>query len=225
MAELELVEPSTEELKPVTFSDVLEQSWFATYLTTFIATSDIFNYAACCRGTRVVRLLRPNPRHEMARSWDNPPSQYAAHEWQPLDLVGVGKLPRGHSVIVKCEWKDQGWGNRKGMLSVVKDDGKAPNDYQPWSEAVVCGKEPAPHEWQELKLSFRVDHRDGGDGVGDCPKYRLCARAGGGGGHSLQVRNLVVREILIIDGPEALQAFHGKRDDFFALPWNRGNRT
>ena len=167
-------EVQPDDAPALTFCDVLEQSWFATYLLNFIDTSDVLKFAACCRGTRVVRLLRPNPRHEMARSWDNPPSQYSAHDWQQLDLLGTGHLPRAHSVFISCEWKDQGWGNRKGMLSVVKDNGKAPDDYQAWSDAVVCGKEPAPHEWENLKLSFRVAH----SGHTDRHRYRLCARAG-----------------------------------------------
>ena len=81
------------------------------------------------------------------------------------------------------------------MLSIVAADGKAPDDYQPWSEHVMCGKEPAPHEWQSLTLRFRPQPSEA---AGPRPPYMICARAGGGGGHSLTVEELCVRELAAV---------------------------
>ena len=193
---------------PLACTDVLEQGWFAGYLVHFIASADVLNFAACCRRTRVVRLAPSNPWITTNKTWKNDASRYSAWEWQHLRLAQQLSGPcshRVHTVFLKCEWKDQGWGNRKGMLSVVSDEGKAPNDSQPWSAAVVCGKEPAPHQWEKLSLSFCA-LRFLNDGTEHT--YRLCARAGGGGGHALSVRQLIMRELLLVEStPEAQQSF------------------
>ena len=188
---------------PISFSDILEQNWFATYFCNLLSASNALRFAATCRTARVVRLMCPNPGHERSRTWRNDADRYHPHDWQELDLIGARSALRGHSVFLRCKWKDQGWGNKKGMLAVVRDGGKAPDDYQPWGEAVVCGKEPAPHEWEDLYLMFRLDGNEGCSST-----YRLCARPGGGGGHSLEVRDMTVRELLFVDSPEALQAYH-----------------
>jgi len=78
------------------------------------------------------------------------------------------------------------------MLSVVAADGKAPNDYCKWSDKVVCGREPAPHSEQQLVMSFRPSNDD------NLQPYTIFARAGGGGGHSLHIRNLSVRVLELI---------------------------
>ena len=65
-----------------------------------------------------------------------------------MELGGAPRPPvRGklHTVGITFLWNDQGWGGQKGMLSVVRDGGEAPDDYAPWSPDVMCGKEPAPH--------------------------------------------------------------------------------
>ena len=96
-------------------------------------------------------------------------------------------------------WRDQGWGNQKGMVSVVEttaadvaaEDDKsiapaAPGDYQQWGPRVVAGKEPAPHEEEPLRLSFRVRKR---------ARYALWYRIGGGGGHRLRLSNCSVHVV------------------------------
>ena len=96
-------------------------------------------------------------------------------------------------MLVRCQWSDQGWGNQKGMLSVVRANGRAPGDYRAWGNYVVCGQEPAPHEMSPLTLRFRPDAP--GPGGAQVP-YRIWARAGGGGGHYLTVRELEVIMLL-----------------------------
>ena len=118
--------------------------------------------------------------------WRNDASQYSPHVWQTFTLP-----EHTHTCILRCSWRDQGWGNKKGMLSVVTSGGKAPNDYAPWGPAVRCGQEPAPHDEQQLTLSFKPP-------AAEPPSYDVCARAGGGGGHSLSVRHLVVRPVVFV---------------------------
>ena len=110
--------------------------------------------------------------------------------------------------FVSVRWCDQGWGNQKGMVSVVEtaaaerqpaaeaaaeaaaqDDKStlaAPGDYKPWGAWVVAGKEPAPHRMEPLRLSFPV--RRGA-------RYALWYRVGGGGGHSLRIENCSVHVV------------------------------
>jgi hypothetical protein len=175
---------AAEAVPPITLSDIISQGWLAPLIASAInSVSDLLAFAALSHACNVVALTPPLEGLTTSHRWSNPESIYHAHDWQPLLLP---ERPQIHTVMLKCRWNDQGWGNRKGMLSVVLAAGKAPDDYQPWSDAVKCGKEPAPHRPETLSLSFRPEATE---------KYKICARAGGGGGHSLDVSNLCVRTI------------------------------
>ena len=173
----------------VTLADILAQGWLAPCIAAQLPAKDALAFAAVCRDCRVVRLAPPLKLKETKQTWHNPSSRYSAHEWQDLPL-DANTRRRAHSVLLKCRWQDQGWGNRKGMLSVVAEGGTAPNDYTRWSEKVLAGAEPAPHDQQPLALSFRAP-----EGA-ELPPCKLFARAGGGGGHSLTVSQLCVRALV-----------------------------
>lgn len=188
-----------------TLATILDQDWAPLYLANAVllcsgddvarGARDALSFAAACRASRVVRLL---PLQQLpGREWRNDASQYKAHEWHLLSSR-PGDL-RLAAILLQCEWKDQGWGTQKAMLSVVKDGGRAPNDYAAWSSDVVRGCEPAPHTYEKLDLSFRP--------ASDAVRYQLFARAGGGGGHALSVRGLQVRDLAIVDSDEALQRY------------------
>ena len=100
--------------------------------------------------------------------------------------------------VVTMTWRDQGWGNQKGMVSVVEtlpsdpteggpgtpsDTPEARRDHKPsgmpWGPCVVAGREPAPHADETLRLSFPIKRG---------ATYALWYRVGGGGGHRLRVR-------------------------------------
>ena len=83
-------------------------------------------------------------------------------------------------------WNDQGWGGQKGMLSVVRDGGIAPDDYAPWSPDVMCGKEPAPHVETSEYMEFRPRAGEG---------YAIWYRVGGGGGHELIIHRIEVHRL------------------------------
>lgn len=173
---------------PQIFSSLIDQGWFAETLVGHLSSRDALALAAAARACRVVRLAPLMTGVVADNAWHNSSAQYSAHRWQriPLDTEGL----QCHSVVLHCQWKDQGWGNVKGMLSVVEgENGRAPDDYKPWSDVVVCGKAPAPHQWTALSLGF-VPKR------AHLAHYWLWARAGGGGGHSLHVANLQVRAVV-----------------------------
>ena len=177
---------AAEAVPPITLSDIISQGWLAPLIASAInSVSDLLAFAALSHACNVVALTPPLEGLITSHRWSNPESIYHAHDWQ---LLVFPVRPQIHTVMLKCRWNDQGWGNQKGMLSVVKAAGKAPDDYQPWSDAVKCGKEPAPHRPEPLSLSFRPD-------CTATEQYKICARAGGGGGHSLDVSNLCVRTV------------------------------
>ena len=194
--ELAMNEVPPVDVPPVDATTLIDQGWFVQYLASFINSEDLLRFAAVCRGTRVFRLTPAFTLGEESQSWNNMPSRYSPHDWQLIPRLEGLKL---HTTHVRCQWRDQGWGNRKGMLCVVRGEGCAPNDSCKWGPDVMCGKEPAPHEWEMLFLSYSAN--------GEHDEFRLCARAGGGGGHELRVKDLVVRAIALVDSPEAEAAF------------------
>jgi len=177
-----------EEAATVSFEDMLQQGWLAPLIAAWLPAEDALRFATASHLCRVVSLESPvGEWHlERERSWRNDSSRYSAHEWQPL---AIDRQHTVHSVVLKCRWHDQGWGNRKGMLSVVAPGGAAPNDYAAWSPHVLCGQEPAPHNEEPLTLRFRPPANAREPNA----TYMICARAGGGGGHSLTVKALRVR--------------------------------
>jgi len=82
---------------------------------------------------------------------------------------------RVHTIQFKCQFKDQGWGNRKGKLYVRED--KNPSNFQ---GEVVAQTPIAEHHKMNVTLEFQ-------------PKtgknYTMCFVVGGGGGHELFVYN------------------------------------
>uniref|UniRef100_A0A7S4MHY6 F-box domain-containing protein n=1 Tax=Odontella aurita TaxID=265563 RepID=A0A7S4MHY6_9STRA len=108
-----------------------------------------------------------------------------ARRWQ--EVILNSPTSRIHTVIIRGWWMDQGWGEQRGMLSVVVRGGSAPPDDGQWNKDVVTGKEPAPHGLEPIALSFRPR-----DGV----RYELWQRAGGGGCHVLHVHGLEMRQLV-----------------------------
>jgi hypothetical protein len=174
-----------EEREMLTFSQLLSQGWLAKKITTMLDEKDVMRFAAVSRDCRVVHLQPPMEDIVRGLNVDGPYRTDYPSLWQTLP-----RISNAHTVVVKCRWMDQGWGNRKGMLSMVANGGRAPNEYKPWSEDVVAGAEPAPHEMEPMTLSFRP-----GDETDPRQPYSIWRRIGGGGGHRLRVRDLCVRVI------------------------------
>ena len=84
--------------------------------------------------------------------------------WAPLRawenraqrIVGAPR-PRVHTVGITFAWRESMWeeSGQKGMVSVVREGGRAPNFEAPWSTDVVCGKEPAPRTRTRGSMEFR----------------------------------------------------------------------
>lgn len=94
----------------------------------------------------------------------------------------LGPVPtNAEEVFVKCQWKDQGWGNQKGRL-YLKPDPKRGNEYHD-----IFGTH-APHNWQTAKATVSMSELNmlPGDSLS------LCYKVGGGGGHALYAKDIVV---------------------------------
>jgi hypothetical protein len=100
-----------------------------------------------------------------------------------------------HSIILTCRWRDQGWGNRKGQLFVLgfpdNEINHDPNNLS-FSDGRLVYRSPiAPHEEERLKFSFNPRRNE---------IYYVWFKAGGGGGHEIRIRNLLVHTA-VFDGP------------------------
>jgi hypothetical protein len=174
--------------------------WFPTYIADLLSAPEAMSFCTVARKFRVLRLKELTATdgtlpHDWERnqSWHGSRDVYYAHRWQ-VPVSGVVSSI-SHTAFVSLRWRDQGWGNQKGMISVV-DEGSsgrlpqydnttsawtgphAPNDYKTAGAWVVSANFPAPHRDSPLKVSFPVV---------DTSVYSLWYRVGGGGGHSLTV--------------------------------------
>ncbi|GMH61572.1 hypothetical protein TrLO_g9905 [Triparma laevis f. longispina] len=141
--------------------------------------------AFCCASRDCPKMRSVDVElEETASDFNNHPSSgYAAFVWQSFEFPPSSSRHLIHHCTIDASWKDQGWGNRKGMLSVVKDGGVAPGDSCPSGSDVVASKQPAPHKWEPIQLTFTCNPES---------SYRLWVRIGGGGGHALFFRSTTV---------------------------------
>mmetsp|Transcript_14086 Transcript_14086/g.41980 ORF Transcript_14086/g.41980 Transcript_14086/m.41980 type:complete len:201 (+) Transcript_14086:267-869(+) len=149
----------------------------------FLGAEDALSLDACGSSTRCVvasgaalstTAADGAKNADPSRSW-----RAGVQDYDPAPWLSLGSFDADtHTVRLEFRWADQGYGNSKGMISIVRGDGRPPREYQAWDPCVVCGREPAPHKGAADFLEF-------------CPiageTYTLWVRVGGGGGHSLYV--------------------------------------
>jgi hypothetical protein len=99
-----------------------------------------------------------------------------------------------HSVVLRCQWRDQGFGNQKGALFVVavpaSDDPNEQTLESIENGTIVYESPLAPHQQESFQFSFAHSPEKA---------YYLWYRVGGGGGHRLLVHNLSMRTLVYDD--------------------------
>ena len=104
---------------------------------------------------------------------------------------------------VTCEWRDQGWGNRKGQIvCVLRGKGRLQGRFKPKQHLHVDLFGKAPHEETSVERHLLDEGEvaeaegvlwemtnDDDQRVDSTDKLVFMYRVGGGGGHQLHVSN------------------------------------
>lgn len=119
-----------------------------------------------------------------------------------------------HTVALKCQWKDQGWGNRKGRLFVIGKRREVLGDpehqqqrQQQQSEdqfdggRVVFKSDVSPHTFESLEVHFSPQMEE---------DYYLWYVVGGGGGHLLMIEDFCVCTLAFDSGKRTLRDAYAK---------------
>ena len=105
------------------------------------------------------------------------------HQWGSETLTFDGAVL---SAEIKLNWKDQGWGNKKGAVGVSNGDCKGAK-----CDALAFYR-PAPRSYTKQTIELDVDDL-AVDGPGVLvPRYRV----GGGGGHQIYIRDATLTVVL-----------------------------
>lgn len=166
-------------------------------LSKFLTSSDILNLRLAHSSLSCCDIMSPSMLPSLAKTslnWEEHKyTKYTkkAKEWYALPItIPSSKI---HTVFFRGQWKDQGWGNQKGMVAIVASgvDHRAPNDYCSPGPGVVAHKSPAPHEWDNFQLVFEPNpsHHLKNTTDGE-EEYTIWIRRGDGGGHTLHLKNL-----------------------------------
>jgi hypothetical protein len=99
---------------------------------------------------------------------------------------------RVHSATLSLQWRDQGWGHRKGQLRIV---GRRRTQHidrnDPFHGGKIVSESPlAEHQLTNCKLTFvpKEDH-----------VYNVFYRVGGGGGHKLHLESVTLFSMILND--------------------------
>jgi hypothetical protein len=165
--------------------DVLNQDWWQAIVAQQCESArDVLNFSAVSKAMRAATALvqRESENRIPDDCWIGPAGTCSAVRWKELCFPPGVLFAR-----LTCTWSDQGWGNRKGMLAVVRAHARAPDEHRPWSsEDMVASAGPAAHNPEDLSLQWRVEPGE---------SYALWVRVGGGGGHRLVVENVRITEL------------------------------
>lgn len=144
-------------------------------IASYLDAPDALALDTCGGCARCVRVEGIYPFEKDSVSFDG------SHGYAAFKFFDLPPCARAHTVRLDFLWRDQGWGNRKGALCVVRGSGSAPDDWEAHGPHVLAALEPAPHTLTRGVLAFPVPAGE---------TLSLWAKVGGGGGHSLTVIGL-----------------------------------
>jgi hypothetical protein len=160
-------------------------------------------------GLGVMRNIQPKntSHHWGGESGDKP------HFWQDLPLETYTSINNFYSLRVKLTWHNQGWGNRKGKVMVMKhmikgDDKEVPaQNFQtgtiPGGVVIYETPEMAPHNAEEMEFGVMLDPLSSTK-----YKYSLWVIVGGGCGHALTLTDLRLSALVYDDPQQSLVRQH-----------------
>ena len=159
-------------------------------LSVFLSPEDTTRLAQTCR-----RLHSVLPRYLVMRGEDFKIRGPSGGHWAPeLYFDGPPLASAVKKLTMSLTWVDQGWGNRKGEIFVKLIRPTRRRLRRSNAEEVLAEKRQlfgiAKHEEEDAKAEL-VDHPVVSTAQrGDF--YRFMRNAGGGGGHTLRVKNFRV---------------------------------
>mmetsp|Transcript_23711 Transcript_23711/g.35172 ORF Transcript_23711/g.35172 Transcript_23711/m.35172 type:complete len:176 (-) Transcript_23711:194-721(-) len=153
------------------------------YITGFLEVSDALSFQSTCKTLKNIINLGFRDMELQDFHESGPYHDYMLRRWVEINPIMVRSDV--HSMIFSCEYKDQGWGNRKGKIYITeKEDGFSNDVYD--IGAKIAESPTAEHRTRRLVLKFR-------------PKpgatYAISYFVGGGGGHELFITNAKVKSV------------------------------
>jgi len=164
---------------------IIDNEWFAVTLVQFLPLPDVSNLSKVSKKAFSMFGVKCTKVVDVAINAFECSDDYLP--WFQFIALSVNT----HSVIVRGKWRDQNWGNKKGALSIQRRKIGGVNCLDNWQDEI-----------QTMHLRDRLENREEGgmlpfylrfpvppDGEN---WYSLWYKVGGGGGHSLHFKNVVV---------------------------------
>jgi hypothetical protein len=109
-----------------------------------------------------------------------------------VEIAPILFLPLAHTVIFKCTYVDQGWGNRKGKIYISETESNSGSEFlndnsRTIGLKIIATSPTADHEEKTLILKFKPKAG---------ARYAICYKAGGGGGQQLFIKNPKIQSII-----------------------------
>ena len=171
------------------------------HILSYLELPDAASLTTISKKTIPVHLQRhPIPLSETSRGLVGQSNTGESVHWQSSsslpgnDWSGPTGAPLSltHSIELCWDWSDQGWGNQKGALAItLSDEDRAANDYEtpPATEITSTLRQGsrayAPHSDSPRSLSYHPTDSS----------FAIWLKAGGGGGHMLNVSGLRARVV------------------------------
>lgn len=159
---------------------------FGGRVSKFLTLHDVLTFQSTCSQAlksmshKIIHNIESNPIEEKINFYDCSDDHIFFKRIDPLFF------DQTHSIIFTCDFKDQGWGNRKSFF-YIKDIDVANLSKIKESGRTICTSHLAEHKWSKLRLEF----------VPQPGKvYSLWYKVGGGGGHELEAKNVKFRSLV-----------------------------
>jgi len=170
--------------------------WWRKALVSFLPVKDLVAFSAASRMTYSVRSV-PVPCAHRGGQWEGPWDQGVARFWQQVALP-AGAL----CVKLRFHWVDQGWGNHKGTLALVREGGTLGPDYSEPTADVLALLQYAEHHLTTGELQLHHPRCD----IAAPYHFDIWLRVGGGGGHRLDIHDLEIMALVAVDPKDVVWA-------------------